>query len=120
VLATGGPWYSEAGLAKAVFGVGQAGPSAPLDTAPSTFAYAPPTPGAVLAGIAAAQCLWPPPAGGYGAVLCNMQFAFASAGAPSLRASATVDVQSVCESAHASVVDGADTERSCATELELG
>ena len=84
-----------------MFGVGQAGPSAPLDTAPVTFAYAPPTPGAVLAGVAAAQCLWPPPSGGYGAVLCNMQFAFASAGAPSSSMS-RIHVQFVCESAPAS------------------
>lgn len=44
------------------------------------YSYKPPTSGALMAGIGVSQCAWPPPAGTYGLVLCNIQFAFARQG----------------------------------------
>ena len=47
------------------------------------FNYAPPTPGALLSGVAVSSCPWPPYEGGrFGRVPCNMQFAFSAAVSP--------------------------------------
>ena len=72
----GGPLYKEVGLTKALYGYGSALRNNGTDLQPVAFSYKPPTPGALLSGVGAGQCAWPPPAGTLGVVLCNIQFAF--------------------------------------------
>lgn len=73
----GGTKYAEAGLTKAVYGYGAPAVNPGTNLLPLAFSYKPPTSGALMAGIGAASCAWPPPAGTYGMVLCDVQFAFA-------------------------------------------
>ena len=68
--------YEEIGLSKVVAGYGVPVPTGNIDLGASAFTYTPPISGSLLTGFSAAQCAWPPPSGTYGAVLCNLQFAF--------------------------------------------
>ena len=77
-MRTGANTYTETGFIKTLLGYGSPVPvpAGTFNLGSVAFSYTPPKAGAVLAGLGASQCRWPPSGTAYGVVLCNIQFAF--------------------------------------------